>query len=259
MILIGCVLGPKAAQRASELCEMAKERGKSGPVEVCTVDDFLRATCFAEEKAAEGEVVCIAGSLSDLALPAALSACGFGVTEWRESWLARLERSRIGFSPMAASEQPAIPREALLATNVIRSFTRASKALDIAIKDIQNRERKERTEKRATDTGYVCGRPPYGYKAVGGQLVIRPEQAAAIKLIFQTIRGGGSGYQCLAALKKAKARGYWDGVKVRRILRHSRLYCLGECSFREKTVVLPDLAFLPTDWVDTYQTPKDTP
>jgi hypothetical protein len=253
VILIGCVLGQKSAQRAAELKDMVAERRKAGPVETYMVDNFLRASCLAEEKAAEGEVVCIAGSLADLHVPDGLSTEGFGVIEWRESWLARLERSRIGFVPLAVNDSPQIPREALLATNVIRSFTRASKALDTAIREIQSSERKSRTEKKGADTGYVCGRPPYGYRAVEGQLVQDPKQVEAIKIIFKIVRGGGSRSQCLAALKEAKARGYWDVVKVRRILRHSRLYCLGECSFRDKTVTLPDLAFLPEEWVNTVR------
>lgn len=225
----------------------------SDPLKVVTVSDFLQALYLAEEKAAEGDLVMVAGSLVDLELPTTTPVEGFGVTEWRESWLARLERSHIGFIPLAVNESPQIPREALLATNVIRSFTRASKALDTAIKSIQVKERRERTESRAKDTGYVCGRPPYGYRAVAGQLKPCKDQVKAIRTIFATVRKGGSVNQSMRALKSAESPGYWDGVKVRRILRHARLYCLGECAFRGKIVTIPELAVLPADWVDTYQ------
>lgn len=264
MILIGCVLGPKAADRAVELKKLKEDRRKTGPVEYLVVDDFLRAAYLAEEKVSEGHVVSVAGSMSDLTLPPPLSVEGIGDQEWRESWQRRLERGKIGFIPLDVANQPPIPRESLLATAILRKYDRASKALDTAIREMQAVERQARAEQKALSSGYVGGRPPYGYRAINGQLIKDSRQAESVKLIFKSMRDGSSGYMILTALKEAKAKGYWDGVKVRRILRHARLYCLGECTFRGKTVTVPDLAFLPADWVDTYTpcaaaTSKDTP
>ena len=252
MILIGCIIpGLKADERAAELKALVAERRKTGPVTMITSNDFIKAMYLAEEKKAAGELVSVAASMSDITVPPEFASSGIGVQEWRESWIWRLENENIGVIQMDLKSQPVITKETIAATVLIRKYERAKTAMDQAIKDMQSKDRQEKAVKRAIETGYVCGRPPYGYHAINGGLVHNQKQGEAVRLIFTTIRKGGSGYDVLTALKESKAKGYWDGVKIRRILKHSRLYCLGECTFRGKTVTIPDLAFLPPEWAGT--------
>lgn len=259
MILLACALGDKVDSRKAEVTSRIPDLQANGPVEVRIISDFLRATFQAEELISSGEVVVIAACLADMSIPKDCEVSGFGVIEWRESWLARLEKNKIGFLPLATAESPPVPREAILATAIIRSFTRASRAMDAAIRTIQAQESRARQERVAEDTGYVCGRPPFGYRAVKGRLEIVEKHAAAVRLIFEAYRKSRNMNACVEKAKDAKLKGYWDRVKVRRILSHAPLYCRGECNFRGKSVLNPDLAFLPENWQDTYPKTKDTP
>lgn len=141
----------------------------------------------------------------------------------------------------------------------------AAFAVSLATGVLLERVRQERAllarETRAERTGYVCGRPPYGYRIEGGEFAIDPQQRNAVLFIFEKVREGLPWVDLIRALSSKfsdhgpiKGRPqYWDRVKLRRILEHARLYCLGEYTGgRVKApVTIPSLAFLPASWIDT--------
>lgn len=156
-------------------------------------------------------------------------------------------------------------------------FQKAAFAVSLATGILIERVRQERSkiarETRAERTGYVCGRPPYGYRVVDGEFAIDPAQKEAVVFIFQSVSADEPLNQIVSELKQhfgygGPVRGrpqFWDRVKIRRILNHARLYCLGEYTGgRVKSpVTIPELAFLPTSWLTSVQTrpkaQKDSP
>ena len=62
---------------------------------------------------------------------------------------------------------------------------------------------------KAKQGGYSGGRPPYGYKAVNGELIIDEETAPAVRLIFD-MRGEGA--TMLEIAEELKHRGYKTGL-----------------------------------------------
>ena len=57
----------------------------------------------------------------------------------------------------------------------------------------------------AREGGYAGGKPPLGYKAVGGQLVIVPEEAEIVRLIF-SLRA--KGMTLMSITSELNKRGY---------------------------------------------------
>lgn len=58
---------------------------------------------------------------------------------------------------------------------------------------------------KARNGGYAGGKPPLGYKAVDGELVIVPEEAEIIRLVFELRKNG---YSMIAISDELNKRGY---------------------------------------------------
>lgn len=69
---------------------------------------------------------------------------------------------------------------------------------------------------KARKGGYAGGKPPLGYKAVDGELVIVPEEAEIIRLVFELRK---QGYSMIAISDELNNRGYT--TKKGGIFRHS--------------------------------------
>lgn len=69
---------------------------------------------------------------------------------------------------------------------------------------------------KARNGGYAGGKPPLGYKAVAGELVIVPEEAEIIRLVFELRKDG---YSMIAISDELNKRGYT--TKKGGIFRHS--------------------------------------
>lgn len=249
MIIFGITSFGTIKQRSAALHALPAVRDGA---KLVMVQDFLQATVRALSKTSDGEVAAVAGSLDDVVLPKEHE--GFGRIEWQESWLAYLETHHVAFLPLPSG---APPTEAGQVASIIRGYNRASGVLADAVRKIQAEQRRG---KKYAEGGYICGRPPYGYTVADGSFVVNDKQAEAVRFIFESLRSAIPLGEVIEALKKQFARGgvipgkkqYWDRVKVRRILGHRRLYCLGEyAGARGHHSRSPDLAFLPKDWVDT--------
>ena len=251
MLVFGIFTFGKARQRAAALKALVAALDRKASLVM--VGDFLEATVRAADAIRDGTVAAVAGSLDDVPLPAEHE--GFGEVEWRESWLAYLEQSKVAFLPLKAERQ--LPSDHGAVASVIRGYNRAAGALDESIRKYQSEQRRG---EKAAQGGYVCGRPPYGYRVQDESFVVNKTQAAAVEFIFKACRAGKGLTQIIDGLKAKHSSGgviqnkpqYWDRVKVRRILNHSRLYCLGQYNGgRGDPIHLPSLAFLPADWVST--------
>lgn len=216
------------------------------------VGDYLTATVRALDDTADGLVAAVGGCLDDITLPPEHE--GFGAVEWQESWMNYLQEHRVALVML-----PGQPPAAAGATtsSIIRSYNRALEVLAASIRKVQSEHRRAAKKEAG---GYICGRPPYGYLVKGGSFVVNPPQSRAVTFIFEELRKGSSLADLINALKRKHATGgiiagkrqFWDRVKIRRILSHARLYCLGQYhGGRGEPLHIPELAFLPPAWVDT--------
>ncbi len=253
MIVLGIHTPSNGVARAAGLREKA---GTSvlGISKVQMVGDYLTATVQAIDRAGKGEIVAVGGCLDDVIVPAEHLHAGVGIAEWTESWLAYLQEHHIPFVAL----QSAQPRpEQRSVASVIRAYHRAAELLRANVRKLQDVQRRDQ---RSAEGGYICGRPPYGYSVENGTFVVNERQAKAVRFIFEQVRAGKSFTSILERLQKdfrdsgvikGKTQ-YWDRVKVRRILNHRRLYCLGlYTGGRGQPVKLPGMAFLPRQWEST--------
>ncbi len=253
MIVYGIFTFGKAKQRATALRDLVAALDPTEKHKLVMVGGFLEATVKAADSIRAGTVAAVGGCLDDVELPAEHE--GFGDIEWRESWLAHLEQSKVAFLPLKSEHPP--KGEGGAAASIIRGYNRAAGMLTEAIRKIQSEQRRD---DKAAQGGYVCGRPPYGYRVENESFVINDVQSKAVAFIFKQCRAGKNLADIIEALKAKYSDGgvikgkrqYWDRVKIRRILGHSRLYCLGHyAGGRGQPVHFPALAFLPAAWVDT--------
>ena len=74
---------------------------------------------------------------------------------------------------------------------------------------------------KVANGGYGGGRPAYGQKAVGGELVVNPEELAIIETIKKRRKGGASYREVAMALSESgfptRTGGTWNPNQVRRI------------------------------------------
>lgn len=254
MIVYGIFTFGKAKSRATALRALVDKLEPAEKHQLVMVGDFLEATVKAAESIRDGKVAAVAGCLDDVALPSDHE--GFGEVEWRESWLAHLEQNKVAFLPLP-SERPSDGTSGAVAS-IIRGYNRAASALTEAVRKFQSEQRRD---EKVAQGGYICGRPPYGYRVRDEGFVVNDTQAKAIRLIFELCRAGKGLSEIIDTLKAKHSGGglisgkaqYWDRVKIRRILNHARLYCLGQYDGgRGQPVRLPSLAFLPPSWVDTH-------
>ncbi len=259
MIVFGIYSFAKLKSRSAALRALVDRLDQREKPKLVLVGDFLEATVKATDAISEGEIAAVAGCLDDVVLPPEHE--GFGEIEWRESWLAHLEQSKVAFLPLKSERST--PSDAGTAASIIRGYNRAAGVLTEAIRKFQSEQRRDH---KVAQGGYVCGRPPYGYRVEDESFVVNKAQSEAVRFIFKQCRAGKGLSDIVEALKTHHSEGgvirgkaqYWDRVKIRRILAHSRLYCLGHyAGGRGAPINLPSLAFLPAAWVDTK--PNTTP
>jgi site-specific DNA recombinase len=81
---------------------------------------------------------------------------------------------------------------------------------------------------KAARGGYSGGRPPYGYRTVGGNLEIVESEAKAVKLIFHLKKDGATYQQMCDALNEAgmvnKSGGKFSISTIQVILKNENLY-----------------------------------
>jgi hypothetical protein len=210
---------------------------------------FLEATVEGHELVRKGTEVTLVGHLSDLVAPANVAAGSFSDHEWREGWLAYLQRSGLGWVSVTPGGQ-SVEGLTLSRTSVIRSYQRACATLSKQLTRIRS---SRQIRVRTKEPGYVCGRPPYGYKVENGHLAISANQSSMVKQAFDLLRQGWTNSRVATELQKQAQQQstgeWWDAVKVRRLRAHARLYCRGEYTSPAGTeVCCPSLAFLPREW-----------
>jgi hypothetical protein len=237
--------------RINEACSAAGLRSVKWCTSPKAGDLFLSVLARALAIVRRGERVTVVAQFSDIIVPEGVQASqdDFSDEEWRHSWKAYLEARGVVFLAVDPGGMPAV--ELSTRTSVIRSYQRATQALERAIELARQAERRD-----AGEIAYFYGRPPYGYKVEKGQFVVNPPQANAVKEVFQLLLAGTNGGDVVAAMAKRprigrKRREYWDRKKIKRIIDHASLYCTG--TYKPKTgqqVTIPGLAFLPAKWLD---------
>lgn len=176
--------------------------------------------------------------------------CRSSPQEWTEACISYLDTHAIPYE--IVGEPRLSPRKNV--RDAIRGFVRATQTVTERIRAILVSERQR---VRSQIHGYICGRPPYGYEVIKGQFVIHEQRSRAVRFIFERVQAGDSLTELVTKLRKKYSAGgvvpgpqHWDRVKIKRVLSHARLYCLGEYSggSTKQPVTLPHLIFLPTEW-----------
>ncbi len=229
--------------------------------------DFFEATVVGHDLTQQGNQVVLVGHIADLHIPPPdvlrHNVGAFTTYEWRESWLAYLEERALGWSPVGSMTD----RKAGSTTNrqsIIRSYQRSCATLARLLARIRGRRK---VGVRSKEPGYVYGRPPYGYRVVGGHLAIDTERVELVRSAFKMLKSGMATTEVAKALQEMDKgrdgqREYWDPVKIRRILKHAPLYCFGEYTSPLGEVIrLPSLAILPKEFsrVATARNPRAIP
>ena len=93
-------------------------------------------------------------------------------------------------------------------------------AAEQAKRDVVRRLEAGRSVKAAMKPGsYLGGRPPYGYRAQGHELVIDPDQAEIVRRVFALARDGASVREIASTLDHEDAFRRWHRTGVERILK----------------------------------------
>ena len=93
-------------------------------------------------------------------------------------------------------------------------------AAEQAKRDVVRRLAAGRQVKAATKPGsYLGGRPPFGYRARGHELVIDPNEAEMVKRIYSLARDGRSIREIAAMLDEDDPSRRWHRTAVERVLR----------------------------------------
>jgi hypothetical protein len=236
------------------------------PLPDCRHPDFIQAAVAACDHVRAGRQAIVVGCLQDLRLPGEgdLLVDKDGIEEqgWREAWVEYLASNMVQW--LAVDGQNVVMESASVTRrSVIRSYQRSYQVLTRLIAKVRTQRS---LSQRTKGNGYSYGRPPYGYTVVGGDLKPDSARVPLIAKAFKAIRAGRSYSSTAVLLKKAcKSRPgleqeWWDTVKVRRLIQHSRLYCLGEYNKPGAgLVLLPHLAVLPKGWASTRARPFQTP
>jgi hypothetical protein len=232
---------------------------KARILEACAVAGLKKPTCIYHPSAGDlfldvlaralaivrrGERVTVVAQFRDIVVPDGLLASqdDFSDEEWRHSWKAYLEARGVAFLAVDPGGVPSV--DLSTRTSVIRSYQRATQALERAVEAARQAERRD-----AGEIGYFYGRPPYGYKVEKGRFVVNKAQADAVRMVFEAILAGTTGGDIIAQFGRRKE--YWDRKKIRRIVDHASLYCTGTYHPKKgEPVVIPALAFLPAKWLD---------
>jgi DNA invertase Pin-like site-specific DNA recombinase len=132
----------------------------------------------------------------------------------QETVISRLEAG--GASVLSVTEPAMADDDAtrVLIRQVMGAFSQYEKTL------IRGRMTSGRDAKKAAG-GYVGGRPPYGWQAVGAELVPNPSESAVVDTVDR-MRADGASYRTIAAAladagHTTRTGGQWDPAQVRRI------------------------------------------
>ncbi len=241
----------KIAKRRADIIKRCKEAKLPAP----NFDhpDFLSATvsaCLVPVR------VWLVGSILDVRAPSEGDALqrGFSDAEWREAWLEYLTEESLAWLP---TDRPSgVATESLTRVSVLRSYRRAWKALVKAL--AHERAARSKRERSEGEPSYTAGRPPYGYRVKGGILVHDTAEVREVVRQVYLLARNRTPIKTIADQMAAKERSlpkqerpWWDSVKIRRLLEHAPLYCLGEYRRRGRVTQAPELAFLPADWANT--------
>ena len=225
--------------------------------------EHVQAITRGSELLSEGKRVLLVGGIDDLRLPAHAVNGAFGIAEWREAWLAYLTDEGLGFVTVGKPVQATIGETSR--TSVIRAYQHSCQSLRQMIARIRS---ENRLRYRAEEPGFVYGRPPYGYVVRDGRLTKDPVRAPRVLRAFQFLRSGKTIPETARAMSEmaskvwlegSKKCEFWDAKKIRRLLAHANLYCLGE--YRPPIgdpVRLPSLAILPKDWLSVVESKSTT-
>ena len=249
MITLACIVTrPKSAAVKARITASCKAAGLR-TLQWCTGEDagalFLSALSKALSIIRQGGRATIVAQFSDVVAPLGASEHqdDFSDEEWRHSWKAYLEAKSIVF--LAVDPGGVAPVAMSTRTSVIRSYQRATQALERAVEAARQAERRD-----AGEIGYFCGRPPYGYRVVKGRFVINKRQAAAVRTVFKATLAGKAGGEIIALLTGGRTPEYWDRKKIRRLLDHAPLYCTGAYSPTQgQPVIIEGVAFMPSSWL----------
>lgn len=262
MITLACFVDTNARQgvraRIVEACAVA---GLKAP-KLCSGANagtlFLSVLAKALAIVRRGDRCTVVAQFSDIVVPEGVltSQDDFSDEEWRHSWKAYLEARGVVFLAVDPGGLPAV--ELSTRTSVIRSYQRATQALERAIEAARQAERRD-----AGEIGYFYGRPPYGYQVEKGRFVVNQTQAQAVREVFQHLLDGRSGGDIVEAMGKRPRIGrrrkeYWDRKKIKRIVDHASLYCTGTYNPKAgQPVIIPSLAFLPSKWLDRLKAAQE--
>ncbi len=241
------------AERRADIKAHCREQVFPSPC--FSVPDFFEATVTAAELAQAGHQVVLVGTLNDLHIPSPEvmrhNEGAFTEHEWREAWLAYLKDRALGWSPTDATTATQ-PQDSANRQSIIRSYQRSCAGIARFLARLRSRRK---VGARSKEPGYVYGRPPYGYRVVNGHMEPDAERIDLVKTAFECLREGMTVTDAALALQaldmgRDGKKEFWDPVKIRRILKHAALYCLGEYTSPTGEVVrLPSLAILPRSWV----------
>lgn len=106
------------------------------------------------------------------------------------------------------------------------------------------------TRKKAANGGWVGGSTPFGYVSAGGELVVHPEQAKLVHMVFYLRDSERYTYRMIAEVVAAQDVGGrpWDKVRVLRVLRNRDLYQGVYTDPYGVRHARPDLRILPENW-----------
>lgn len=232
MIVFGCYgSAPTNWKAKNAIRARIRTAAKRGGLDEPSFDqpDFHQALVVARQRMEEGHQVAIVGPI-DALVPPDVGQSTWTAAEWREAWLHMAREEGITYLPVldgssipvdqSGDEVPATARQ-----SIIRRYQAACSGLRRYVRRLKMELAKEHATR---ERGYAGGRPPYGYRVEQGQLVVHNDQANAVRLIFKLAATGKHSVSDICRMMKAHSPDqFWDGVKVRRILGHAKLYASG--------------------------------
>jgi site-specific DNA recombinase len=142
-----------------------------------------------------------------------LGRCAWRMGEVRE----RIERRGVGLVSITEALDTSTAMGRLFWT-LLAAFAEFERDL------IRDRAALGLDEKARRGSGWVTGRPPFGYRAVGGDLVPVPDEAGVVREVFAAV---ASGEPTGVVARRLTARGWlrcggsqWNAASVRRMIRN---------------------------------------
>lgn len=202
-----------------------------------------------------GETEIAPRPILQLLLSAVLSRDGAVLLVWKLDRLSRvaadqelilenLRRHKVKVLSVCEGEASLIdtadPTRALM-RQILAAFAQYEHAL------IHMRMETGRQAKAATG-GWVGGRPPYGYEARGQELVILPDEARVIRMVFCMREAAGKTYSEILSTLERRGIFTFTKQKLSKILSYRTLYRGEYVDPYNVTHIRHDLRILPDDW-----------